>query len=141
MNTNTEVKEVSAKKPLKTKPAKSKPSVGLEAKAILKNVRVSPYKINLVAQTIRGLDCGKALNELTFSKKAIALDVKKTLQSAMANAENNLGMDASKLYVKQAYVGKALVMKRFHARAKGRGAKILKPFSHLFITVAQGGQN
>lgn len=112
-----------------------------EAKAILRNVRVSPFKINLVAESIRGLNVQQALNELTFSNKAIALDVKKTLISAIANAQNNHGMDVDRLYVKTASVGKAIVMKRFHARAKGRGVRILKPFSHLFITVSEKGDN
>ncbi len=112
-----------------------------EARAVLRRVRVSPFKINLVAQTIRGLRVHDAINELTFSNKAIALDVKKTLMSAVANAQNNHGMEVDRLYVKGAHVGKSIVMKRFHARAKGRGAKILKPFSHLFITVAEKGDN
>jgi large subunit ribosomal protein L22 len=111
-----------------------------EAKAILKNVRVSPIKLNLVASSIRGLSCQDALNELRFSKKAIALDVMKTLMSAIANAQNNHNMDVDKLYVASSYVGKAVVMKRFHARAKGRGVRILKPFSHLFISVSEQGE-
>ena len=128
-------------KTVSEKKAKSMKDQGLEAKVFVKNIRVSPLKLNLVARSIRGLACHEALNELTFSKKAVALDVKKALLSAMANAQNNYGMNADKLIVKSAYVGKGLVMKRFRARAKGRGVKILKPFSHLFITVAQGGQS
>ncbi|MFL1780801.1 50S ribosomal protein L22 [Candidatus Hepatincolaceae symbiont of Richtersius coronifer] len=111
-----------------------------EAKAILRNVRVSPFKLNLVAQSIRGLSCQEALNQLTFSHKAIAFDVKKTLLSAIANAQNNHDMDVDKLYVKLSSVGKAIVMKRFHARAKGRGVRIIKPFSHLFITLSEKGE-
>ena len=112
-----------------------------EARCVTKNLRVSPLKLNLVASSIRGLSCQKAINELEFSPKAIAIDVKKTLMSAIANAQNNHDMDVDRLYVKSAYVGKSVVMKRFHARAKGRGAKILKPFSHLYVTVAERGDN
>ncbi len=110
-----------------------------EARCIAKNLRVSPFKLNLVAQSIRGLNCQKAINELDFSPKAISVDVKKALLSAIANAQNNHNMNIDRLYVKYSCVGKSVVMKRFHARAKGRGAKILKPFSHLYITVAEIG--
>ncbi len=108
-----------------------------EAKSIAKNIRVGPLKLNLLAKSSRGLEVQHALNELTYSNKAIALDVKKTLMSAIANAQNNHNMDVDRLYVKIAYVGKAVVMKRFHARAKGRGVRILKPFSHLYIVVSE----
>lgn len=108
-----------------------------EAKAILKNLRISPLKLNLIASSIRGLECQEAINQLTFSNKAAALDVKKTLLSAVANAQNNHNMDIDNLYIKHATVGKSIVMKRFHARAKGRGARILKPFSHLYIILAE----
>ena len=108
-----------------------------EARAVLRNLRVSPQKLNLVAAMIRGLDANKALSELSFSRRRIAGDVKKVLQSAIANAENNHSLDVDRLKVKEAYVGKGLVMKRFKARARGRGARILKPFSHLTIVVAE----
>lgn len=108
-----------------------------EARAILRNVRVSPIKLNLVAELIRGKKVSDALTQLTFSHKRIAQDVKKTLQSAIANAENNHNLNVDSLVVKEAYVGKSIVMKRFHARARGRGAKILKPFSHLTIVVRE----
>ena len=108
-----------------------------EARAVLRNLRVSPQKLNLVAAMIRGLDANKALSALSFSRRRIAGDVKKVLQSAIANAENNHSLDVDRLTVKEAHVGKGLVMKRFKARARGRGARILKPFSHLTIVVAE----
>ena len=108
-----------------------------EAKAELRMVRVSPQKLNLVAGLIRGLKVEKALANLTFSKKRIAIDVKKLLESAIANAENNHGLDVDNLVVAEASVGKAMVMKRFRARARGRGAKILKPFSNMRIVVCE----
>jgi len=108
-----------------------------EAKAELRMVRVSPQKLNLVAGLIRGLEVEKALANLTFSKKRIAIDVKKLLESAIANAENNHGLDVDNLVVAEASVGKAMVMKRFRARARGRGAKILKPFSNMRIVVRE----
>ena len=108
-----------------------------EARAVLRNLRVSPQKLNLVAAMIRGLDANKALSTLSFSRRRIAGDVKKVLQSAIANAENNHSLDVDRLKVKEAHVGKGLVMKRFKARARGRGARILKPFSHLTIVVAE----
>ena len=108
-----------------------------EARAINKMIRVSPQKLNLVAQLIRGKKADKALADLTFSSKRIAGDVKKTLESAIANAENNHQLDVDNLVVAEAYVGKAMVMKRFRARARGRGARILKPFSHLTIVVRE----
>ena len=111
-----------------------------EARAKLVNVRISPQKLNLVAQSIRGLPVQKALNELEFSRKRIALDVRKCLQSAIANAENNHSLEVDDLVVAQAFVGKALVMKRFHARARGRGARILKPFANITIVVAEKNQ-
>ena len=100
-----------------------------------RNIRVSPLKLNLVAQSIRGIEASKAIASLTFSKKRISSEVKKVLQSAIANAENNHGLDVDKLFVKEAFVGKGLVMKRMRARARGRAARILKPFSHLSIIV------
>ena len=108
-----------------------------EARAVLRNLRVSPQKLNLVAAMIRGLDANKALSALSFSRRRIAGDVKKVLQSAIANAENNHSLDVDRLKVKEAHVGKGLVMKRFKARARGRGARILKPFSHLTIVFAE----
>ena len=108
-----------------------------EAQAHLRNVRVSPIKLNQVARMIRGMSAAEALKQLTFSKRRIALDVKKTLQSAIANAENNHNLDVDNLIVSEAYVGKSMVMKRFRARARGRGAKILKPFSHLTVVVKE----
>jgi len=108
-----------------------------EAQAIARSLRVSPQKLNLVAQLIRGKKVEKALAELTFSHKRIAKDVKKTLQSAIANAENNHGLDIDQLVVAEAYVGKNLVMKRFHPRARGRMGAIHKPFSQLTVVVRE----
>jgi len=106
-----------------------------EAKAIGTNIRVSPRKLNLVAQSIRGKSAEAALNELTFSRKRVAGQVKKVLQSAIANAENNHDLDVDDLFVKEASVGKNMVLKRFHARARGRGARIEKPFAQVTIIV------
>ncbi|MGD2132194.1 MAG: 50S ribosomal protein L22 [Maricaulaceae bacterium] len=100
-------------------------------------VRISPQKLNLVAQTIRGLKVERALNELTFSNKRIARDVKKCLQSAIANAAENHGLEIDDLIVAEAFVGKNLVMKRFRARARGRAARIEKPFSEITIVVRE----
>jgi large subunit ribosomal protein L22 len=108
-----------------------------EAMAVGRNIRVSPRKLGVVAGLIRGKRVESALSELTFSKRRIAQDVKKVLQSAIANAENNHQLDVDRLVVAEASVGKGLVMRRFHARARGRGAKILKPFSHLTIVVRE----
>ncbi|AWN37522.1 50S ribosomal protein L22 [Methylobacterium radiodurans] len=108
-----------------------------EAKAVARMIRVSPQKLNLVAQLIRGKKVESALADLQFSRKRIATDVKKCLESAIANAENNHNLDVDDLIVSEAYVGKALVLKRFHARARGRGARILKPFSNLTIVVRE----
>lgn len=108
-----------------------------EALAICKMVRISPQKLNLVAGLIRGKKVEKALADLTFSKKRIAADVKKVLESAIANAENNHGLDVDSLVVAEASVGKSLVMKRFRPRARGRTGKILKPFSRIRILVRQ----
>lgn len=106
-----------------------------EARAVVRNLRVSPTKLNLVAEMIRGMKVGQALTQLDFSNKRIANDVRKALQSAIANAENNHNLNVDQLVVKEAYVGKSMVLKRFHARARGRGARILKPYSHLTIVV------
>mgnify|MGYP000451095251 CR=1 FL=1 len=108
-----------------------------EAMAKVRMLRTSPQKLNLVAQMIRGKKVEKALNDLTFSKKRIADDVKKCLQSAIANAENNHNLDVDELIVSEAYVGKNMVMKRGRPRARGRFGKIMKPFSELTITVRQ----
>ena len=108
-----------------------------QAKAVGYNIRVSPRKLNLVAQSIRGKRAEHALNVLTFSRKRIALNVKKILQSAIANAENNHDLDVDDLVVKEASVGKNMVLKRFHARARGRGASIEKPFSQITIIVEE----
>jgi large subunit ribosomal protein L22 len=106
-----------------------------EARAVLRMVRISPQKLNLVAQSIRGLKAERALNELEFSRKRIAKDVRKCLQSAIANAENNHNLDIDTLVVAQAHVGKNLVMKRSVTRARGRGMRIEKPFSQITIVV------
>ena len=108
-----------------------------EAFAKATMLRTSPQKLNLVAQLIRGKKVDKALADLTFSKKRISIDVKKCLQSAIANAENNHGLDVDALVVAEAYVGKNLVMKRGRPRARGRFGKIMKPFSELTIKVRQ----
>jgi large subunit ribosomal protein L22 len=100
-------------------------------------VRVSPQKLNLLAQLIRGKKVDRALADLTFSRKRVAKDVKKTLQSAIANAENNHDLDVDSLVVAEAYVGKNLVMKRIRARARGRSARILKPFAQLTVVLRQ----
>ncbi|KUJ77018.1 50S ribosomal protein L22 [Ruegeria marisrubri] len=108
-----------------------------EAMAKTRMLRTSPQKLNLVAAMIRGKKVEKALNDLTFSNKRIAQDVKKCLQSAIANAENNHNLDVDELIVAEAYVGKNLVMKRGRPRARGRFGKIFKPFSELTIKVRQ----
>ncbi len=108
-----------------------------EAIAICKMVRISPQKLNLVAGLIRGKKVDRALADLTFSKRRIASDVKKVLESAIANAENNHGLDVDSLVVAEASVGKSLVMKRFRPRARGRTGKILKPFSRIRILVRE----
>ncbi|MGB8818327.1 MAG: 50S ribosomal protein L22 [Rhizobiaceae bacterium] len=108
-----------------------------EAKAVARTLRVSPQKLNLVAQMIRGKKVAAALADLTFSRKRISDTVKKTLESAIANAENNHNLDVDSLFVAEAYVGKSIVMKRFHARGRGRASRIEKPFSHLTIVVRE----
>ncbi len=108
-----------------------------EAKAVARMLRVSPQKLNLLAQLIRGKKVDRALADLEFSRKRIAHEVKKALESAIANAENNHGLDVDDLVVAQAYVGKALVMKRFHARARGRASRVEKPFANLTIIVRE----
>lgn len=108
-----------------------------EALAVGNMIRVSPQKLNLVAGLIRGKRVGRAINDLTFSRKRHAEDVKKVLQSAVANAENNHNLDVDQLVVAEASVGKSMVMKRFSPRARGRMGKILKPFSRIRIVVRQ----
>ena len=108
-----------------------------EAQARSIMLRTSPQKLNLLAQMIRGKKVDKALNDLTFSKRRVASEVKKCLQSAIANAENNHGLDVDELIVSEAFVGKNLVMKRGRPRARGRFGKILKPFAQVTITVRQ----
>ncbi|AVF05181.1 MAG: 50S ribosomal protein L22 [Devosia indica] len=108
-----------------------------EAKAVLRMLRISPQKLNLVAQLIRGKKVERALADLEFSHKRISGQVKKVLESAIANAENNHGLDTDALVVAEAYVGNSLVMKRFTARGRGRSSRIEKPFSHLTIVVRQ----
>lgn len=108
-----------------------------EAQAITKNIRVSPRKLNLVAGLIRGRTAQDAVATLTFSKRRIAQTVKKTLESAIANAENNHSLDVDRLVVTRAEVGRAVVMKRFHARGRGRSSRVEKWFSHLKIVVAE----
>ena len=107
------------------------------AKVYLKSVKVSPKKLNIIISPIRGINVEKALNYLSFSQKRISYQIKKALQSAIANAENNHQLDVDKLYVYEASVGKGIVMKRFRARAKGRGARILKHFSNLTIKLKE----
>ena len=108
-----------------------------EARAVTRTIRVSPQKLNLVAAMIRGKKVETALADLTFSRKRIAETVKKTLQSAIANAENNHDLDVDNLIVAEAYVGKSIVLKRFHVRGRGRASRILRPFSHLTIVVRE----
>ena len=120
-----------------SKPAAPRRVGETEAAAYATAIRTSPRKLNLVAQIIRGKSAQSALAELTFSPRRIARDVKKVLQSAIANAENNHQLDVDRLYVAEASVGKAAVMKRFHARARGRASSIHKPLSNLTIVVRE----
>ena len=112
-----------------------------EAQAVARTIRVSPQKLNLLAAMIRGKKVDRALAELEFSRKRIAETVRKTLQSAIANAENNHDLDVDSLIVAEAYVGRSIVMKRFHARGRGRASRIEKPFSHLTIVVREVAAN
>ena len=109
----------------------------VEARTVVRNLRTSPQKLNLVAASIRGMSAEAALAELTFSKRRIASDVKKALQSAIANAENNHQLDVDRLYVSEASVGRSFVMKRYRARARGRAGKITKPWSRLTLVVRE----
>ncbi|WP_375622340.1 50S ribosomal protein L22 [Bartonella sp. TT119HLJHH] len=108
-----------------------------EARAVTRTIRVSPQKLNLVAAMIRGKRVNVALADLMFSRKRIAGTVKKTLESAIANAENNHDLDIDSLVVAEAYVGKSIVMKRFHVRGRGRASRIERPFSHLTVIVRE----
>ncbi len=108
-----------------------------EAMAMTRRLRISAQKLNLVAESIRGLAVDDALSRLSFSRRRIAGDVRKTVQSAIANAENNHNLDVDRLYVAEATVGRAMVMKRWRARARGRVARIEKPFSHLTVIVRE----
>ena len=119
------------------KPSRDRSLADNEAQAVAKNLRVSPQKLNLVAGLIRGKKVDRALADLEFSRKRIAGDVRKCVMSAVANAENNHGLDVNALVIKEAWVGKNLVMKRFHARGRGRGAQILKPFSQITVIVRE----
>ena len=120
-----------------SKPKKERSLADNEAKAIGRSVRTSQYKLNRVVESIRGKRVEQALAELTFSPKRIAGEVIKVLRSAIANAENNQNLDVDDLVVSQAWTGKNLTLKRFHARARGRGARIEKPFSELTIIVRE----
>ena len=120
-----------------SKPSRPRKLAENEAKAVARTLRGSPQKLNLVAQMIRGKKVQTALADLEFSRKRIARDVQKCLQSAIANAENNHDLDIDDLIVAQAHVGKSLVIKRFVPRGRGRAGRIMKPFSHLTIVVRQ----
>lgn len=120
-----------------SKPKHPRTLAETEAQAITRNIRVSPRKLNLVAGLIRNKPASQAVATLTFSKRRIAQEVKKTLESAIANAENNHQLDVDQLVVKTAEVGKSIVMRRFHARGRGRSARVEKFFSHLKIVVAE----
>lgn len=119
------------------KPKRERSLPDNEAQAVTRLLRVSPRKLNLVAQLIRGKKVDAALADLTFARKRIAREVKKTLESAIANAENNHDLDVDSLIVARAYVGKNLVMRRYRPRARGRAASIAKPFSQLTVIVRQ----
>jgi large subunit ribosomal protein L22 len=120
-----------------SKKARERALADSEAKAVARMLRVSPQKLNLLAQLIRGKKVAAALADLEFSRKRIARDVRKCLQSAIANAENNHELDVDDLIVAEAHVGKALVIKRFTPRGRGRMGKILKPFANLTIVVRE----
>jgi large subunit ribosomal protein L22 len=120
-----------------SKPASPRKVGDKEALAVNTSVRGSPYKLNLVAGLIRGKKVGDALNILSFSTKAMAVDVRKCLASAIANAENNHNLDVDALIVQEASVGKGLVMKRFATRARGRSTRIIKPFSRIRVVVRE----
>ncbi len=123
-----------------SKQAKARRQTPTEAMSKVRTLRTSARKLNLVAQSIRGLKVQRALNELEFSPRRIAIDVRKALYSAISNAENNHNLDIDNLVVAEAFVGKNLVMKRFSARARGRSSRIEKPFSEITIVVRELGE-
>ena len=123
-----------------SKPKHPRGVADTEAQAVVRNMRVSPRKLNLVAGMIRNLPAGEAVATLTFSKRRIAHQVRKALESAIANAENNHQLDVDRLFVSRAEVGRSIVMKRFHARGRGRASRVEKWFSHLKIVVAEREQ-
>src|SRR5258708_8849653 len=120
-----------------SKPSKGRRREENEAQAVARAIRTSPRKLNLVAELIRGMDAAKALAELTFSKRRIAVTVRKVLQAAIANAENNHQLDVDRLYGAEAHVGQAFQMRPLHAPGRGRSAGIVKPFSHLTVIVRE----
>ena len=119
------------------KPSRERSLADNEARAVVRNLRTSPRKLNLVCQSIRGLAAEAALAELAFSKRRIAGEVKKALESAIANAENNHQLDVDRLFVAEASAGKAFIMKRFRPRARGRVGRIMKPWSRLTVVVRE----
>ena len=122
------------------KPAAERRLAETEAAASMRGMRTSPRKLNLVAQTIRGKTAAAALAELSFSRRRIARDVRKVLQAAIANAENNHQLDVDRLFVKEATVGRAFVLKRFHTRGRGRSARVEKMFAHLTVVVRESAE-
>jgi large subunit ribosomal protein L22 len=124
-----------------SKPKQGRRVAENEARAVGRMIRISPRKLNLVAELIRGKKVSAALADLTFSRRRIAVEVKKTLESAVANAENNHDLDVDALVVAEAHVGKSLVLKRWTPRARGRVGRIHKPFSHLTIVVREAGES
>ena len=122
------------------KPAAERRFAESEAAASMRGLRTSPRKLNLVAQTIRGKTASAALAELAFSRRRIARDVRKVLQAAIANAENNHQLDVDRLFVKEATVGRAFVLKRFHTRGRGRSARVEKRFAHLTVIVRESAE-
>jgi large subunit ribosomal protein L22 len=124
-----------------SKPSAERRLAENEASAFQRAIRISPRKLNLVAGMIRGKAAATALAELTFSRRRIANDVQKVLQAAIANAENNHQLDVDRLYVKEATVGRAFVMRRFHTRGRGRSSKIEKHFAHLTVVVRERPEN
>ncbi len=107
------------------------------AKAVLRRLRISPQKLNIVVSMIRGMNVDRAVGVLLYSKKRVATDVRKTLLSAISNAENNHGLRRELLYIKEAYVGYSLKLKRFHPRGRGRGGSVVKPFSHFSVILEE----
>jgi large subunit ribosomal protein L22 len=124
-----------------SKQARARTRKDNEAQAVARSIRISPRKLNLIAELIRGKDASAALADLTFSKRRIAGTVKKVLQAAIANAENNHQLDVDRLFVAEAHVGKSFQMRRFHARGRGRSAGIVKPFSHLTVIVRERAES